>query len=354
MRPYRAPQQVAGEKCGLAAAGQGVWQMPQIQSMSAFEEALRAFQVSRILLTAIELDVFSTVGDGAFSGEVAERGGLDPRATEILLNALVAAGALTKSGGTFRNTRFAARHLSTASPSNSRTPLLHIVNMWNSWSNLTQSVRLGVPVRYREMSERGDEWTVPFIAAMHRRAVAEASELVNAVGAEGVTRMLDVGGGSGAFSIAFARANPGLRAEVFDLESVVPIARRHIAEAGLAGRITARTGDLRRDDLGNSYDLILLSAICHMLGPEENRDLLLRCFRALAPGGRLVVRDFILEPDKTAPRHAAFFAVNMLVATPHGNTYTEEEYSSWLRRAGFEKIRRLRPSQDVIVARRIA
>jgi len=328
--------------------------MSEIQSMSDFEEALRGFQVSRILLTAIELDVFTAVGDGACVGEVAEGRGLDPRATGILLNALVAAGALAKSGGKFRNTPLTARHLSEASPSNSRTALLHIVNIWNSWSNLTQSVRAGVPVRYREMAERGDDWTLPFIAAMHRHAMAEAPALVTAVGVEGVTRMLDVGGGSGAFSIAFARANPGLRAEVFDLETVVPIAQRHIAEAGLAGRITTRTGDLRHDDLGNSCDLILLSAICHMLGPEENQDLFLRCYRALAPRGRLVVRDFILEPHKTAPRHAAFFAVNMLVATPEGNTYTQEEYSSWLRRAGFEQIERLGPSEDVIVARRSA
>jgi len=86
----------------------------------------------------------------------------------------------------------------------------------------------------------------------------------------------------------------------------------------------------------------LVSAICHMLGPDENRDLLQRCFEALAPRGRVVIQDFILEPDKTAPKWAALFALNMLVATEAGNTYTEAEYATWLLEAGFQDVRRVR------------
>jgi predicted O-methyltransferase YrrM len=82
----------------------------------------------------------------------------------------------------------------------------------------------------------------------------------------------------------------------------VPIAQKHVEEAGLAERVTTRVGDLTVDEFGKGYDLILLSAICHMLDPEQNLDLFRRCYRALAPRGRVVIRDFILEPDKTAPR----------------------------------------------------
>jgi cyclopropane fatty-acyl-phospholipid synthase-like methyltransferase len=154
--------------------------------------------------------------------------------------------------------------------------------------------------------------------------------------------MLDVGGGSGAYSIAFARAEPALRAEIFDLATVVPIAQGHVQEAGLSGRITTRVGDLRVDALGADYDLILLSAICHMLGPSSIVSLLGRCFSALSSGGRLVIQDFVLEADRTSPRSAALFALNMLVGTPDGRTYSHEEYASWLEQAGFADVRRVR------------
>jgi hypothetical protein len=103
-----------------------------------------------------------------------------------------------------------------------------------------------------------------------------------------------------------------------------------------------RAGDLRTDALGEGYDLVFISAICHMLSEAENRDLLRRSRAALAPGGRIVIQDFILEPDKTAPKTAALFALNMLVGTRAGASYSEPEYAGWLAEAGFEEIRRVR------------
>ena len=115
---------------------------------------------------------------------------------------------------------------------------------------------------------------------------------------------------------------------------VEPIANRHIQEAGVADRVHVRAGDLRSDRLGEGYDLVFVSAICHMLDQAENLDLLRRCREALTAGGRIVIQDFILEPDKTAPRFAALFALNMLVGTPGGSAYSEPEYAAWLAEAG--------------------
>lgn len=304
-------------------------------------ERLRAFRGSRILLTAIELDVYTAVGSGATAPEVARRLGADPRATEMLLNALVALGLLAKQAGVFSNSPLAERFLVAGSPEDARAALMHIVHLWERWSTLTECVRTGASVTYREPAEREEKWTVAFIAAMHVNAVRLAPQVVRAVGVEGVNRMLDIGGGSGAYAIAFAQARAGLQAEVLDLERVVRIAEGHIARAGLAERVKTRSGDLRTDRLGAGYDLILLSAICHMLGPEENLDLFERCRQALAPGGRLVIRDFIMEAGKTAPSEGALFALNMLVGTPHGSTYSEQEYAAWLRQAGFAEVRRI-------------
>lgn len=303
-----------------------------------------------MLLTAVELDLFTAVGQGASAVEIATKLNTDPRATETFLNALTAMGALAKANGRFYNTADTARYLVAGSPDEARPALMHTVHMWTAWSTLTESLRAGTAVARPGVEAADERWTKSFIAAMHRNAATAAEAVVQAVGVDGVHRMLDVGGGSAAYSIAFAKASSQLRAEVLDLPSVIPIAQTHIDAAGMTGRVTTRAGDLTRDSLGSSYHLILLSAICHMLSPVENQDLLRRAHAALAPGGRVIIRDFILEPDRTAPRAAALFAVHMLLNTRGGSTYTEQEYRSWLEVAGFGKVMRLGQSGDLIAA----
>jgi ubiquinone/menaquinone biosynthesis C-methylase UbiE len=269
---------------------------------------------------------------------IAERTKADARAMEMLLNALVAIGALEKHGEVFRNTPAAAEHFTT---SGERLALMHNVHLWNTWSTLTETVKTGAPPKRDPIDSRPREWTEAFIAAMDNNARGRAPEVVKAVGAKGVRRMLDVGGGSGAYSIAFARANPELEAEILDLPAVIPIASRHVAAAGLAGRVRVRSGDLRKDDFGRGYDLVFVSAICHMLSPDENRRLLARCRGALGAEGRTVIQEFVLAENKTSPKQAALFSLNMLVGTERGAAYSEPEYRAWLGEAGFADVRRV-------------
>jgi SAM-dependent methyltransferase len=304
-------------------------------------ETIRGFQESRVLLTAVELDLLSAVGAGATGAEVAAAVGADPRAAGMLLNALAAMGVLVKDGDRFSCTE-AARALG-----RERAGLMHMAHLWDSWSTLTACVRTGTSARTGPAGGQVED----FIAAMHARARIVSAEALRLVGARGVGRMLDVGGGPATFAIAFAQAEPGLHADVLDLGPVLPIARGHIREAGLEGRVAVREGDLRAGDLGQGYDLVLVSAICHMLDEAENQDLLRRCARALNPGGRVAIREFILDPDRAGPPRAALFALNMLVGTPRGNTYTEAEYRSWLGQAGFREITRPEPEGDWIIGR---
>ncbi len=320
-------------------------------------DLVRGFMPSRVLLTALELDVFTAVQRAKAppsAEDLAGTLGTDLRATRVLLDALVALGVLAKRGATYANAPAAARFLAAGSADDASTALKHNLSLWRTWSELTEVVRQGHPVQHREMQGRGDDWTVPFIAAMHRNAALRAPMVVRAVGTAGVRRLIDVGGGSGAYAIAFAREKADLEAEVFDLATVIPIAGRNIEEAGLAGRVHTRVGDLRQDALGQGYDLALLSAICHMLGPDGIRDLLRRVFAALAAGGRVVIQDHVMAADRTAPRAGAMFAVNMLAGTPEGGTYTEDEYRSWLAEAGFAEIRRigLQGPNDLVIATR--
>jgi (2Fe-2S) ferredoxin/SAM-dependent methyltransferase len=318
------------------------------------QQAFNGFRESRALLTAIELDAFSAVGTGADAPTVAARLGTDPRATESLLNALVALELLGKRDGTFTNTPVAARYLVAGAEHDSRAALTHTAHLWARWSTLTDCVRQGTSVTAARGRSRDDDWTEAFIAAMHKNARLRTPLVVQAIGLDGVRRVLDLGGGSGAYAIAFAQARADLNAEVLDLAAVVPIAQRHIDAAGLGKRVQTRVGDLHHDAYGEGYDIVFASAICHMNSPDENRAMFRKAFAALAPSGRLVIQDFVLGPDKTAPKTGALFALNMLVGTAAGSAYSEREYVEWLRETGFADARRvpLPGPTNLVIARR--
>jgi len=126
------------------------------------------------------------------------------------------------------------------------------------------------------------------------------------------------------------------------VQRAAPLVERYIEQAGVADRVHTRVGDLRTEHLGEGYDLVLLSNVCHMLDEKENARLIARCHDALAAGGRLAIQEFILDPDKCGPQSAALFSLNMLVGTRAGASYSEPEYAAWMRAAGFPAIRRVR------------
>lgn len=303
-------------------------------SIGRIMEISRAFQGSRIFLTAYELDLFTTLGDEERSSEeIARAIGTDPRGTDRLLNALCGLELLFKSHGKFTNSPAAAQFLVKGKPEY-QTGLMHTVHLWDSWSTLTGAVRNGGMVAQRPVDERDDTWSVAFIAAMHARAAGEAPGLVDALDLTGVSRVLDVGGGSGAFSMAFVRAADTITATVFDLPNVVSLTQGYVDQEGLGDKIDTVAGDYNKDELPAGYDLVFLSAIIHSNSPLQNQALFEKVSRALNAGGRLVVSDFIMNDDRLGPAFGAFFALNMLVNTPLGDTYTESEIKGWMENAG--------------------
>ena len=201
-------------------------------------------------------------------------------------------------------------------------------------------MRKGTAVTRRDPNNRGEEWLTSFIADMHQRASKQAPASVGLFDLQGMSRVLDVGGGSGAYSMALVRARPGIRATVFDLPNVVPLTMGYVRKEGLTDRIGTAAGDYNRDSLGSGYDLVFLSAIIHSNSAPENRVLFTRCVQALNPGGQLAVQDFIMDEDRTSPLHGALFALNMLVGTTAGDTYTEAEVREWMAESGLERITR--------------
>jgi (2Fe-2S) ferredoxin/predicted O-methyltransferase YrrM len=303
------------------------------------DQMIRGYMPSRCMLTALELDIFTAVGEGGNAEQIGAKIHANARAAGMLLNALVALGLLSKSGDDYKNTPESARFFVQGSKDNHRNGLLHTANIWHRWSTLTDAVRSGTRVPARR--DDNPEWTRNFIAGTQRHAKDRAPLVVKALGTTGVRRILDLGGGSGAYSIAFAKASPNVQCEILDVPEVVPLTAEYVRQAGVSAQVSLRTGDMLRDDFGSGYDIIMLNAICHMFSEEQNRDIFRRAHQALAPNGRLVVQDFILNPEKTGPQHAALFSLNMLVNSEAGASYSESEYTHWMKAAGFTEVCRI-------------
>lgn len=299
-----------------------------------------AFQKSRILLTAVELDIFTyTDKHLSLADDIAEKIGTDPKATERLMNALAAMGFLRKVHGKFYNTEPASQFLVKGKP-DYMGGLLHSANMWNNWHTLTDAVKEGTCIKKERAHIVNDDSREAFIAAMHYRAVKHAEIIAYMLDLKGTTKMIDIGGGSGAFAMEFCRKNPGLKGVVFDLPHIIPITKRYVEEAGMAETIGFIEGDYLESDIGSGYDFIFMSAIVHINSYEQNKTLVKKCSEALNPGGQIVIVDFIMDEDKTNPLHGTFFSINMLVATECGDTYTDSEIRQWFLDAGVSKVER--------------
>ncbi|HEY3414883.1 MAG TPA: methyltransferase [Armatimonadota bacterium] len=302
-------------------------------------ETARGFMASRVILSGVEIGVFEALGNGPCSSQdVAATLKTDPRATDRLLNALVVQGLLLKQGGLFRNSEAAEQCLVPGRPGYAADGLMHTAHLWHTWTNLTEAVRNGkTPAREEATSaNRADA----FIAAMHHNAMSRAPLIVGALDLTGVNRLLDIGGGSADYAMAFCRAKNGLTATVFDLPDICPITQGYIDRAGLADRVNTYGGNYLQDAFPGGYDLALLSAVIHSNSPDETRLLFSKAFRALNPGGRIVVADWFMDDERVNPPGGAMFALNMLVGTESGDTYTESETAQWLSGAGFDAIRR--------------
>lgn len=305
---------------------------------------IMAFWKSRIIMTGCDLDVFTQIDRKAGTAkEISQALDLDEFAAERLLNSLAAIGVLEKKDATFHLTDQGSL-LSSLRPDSILPAVLHFSEVWKLWDHLTDVVREGR--RPKSLEHRGDNKSrESFIGAMDVIGRDLSVEIARSGDAGRFKRLLDIGGASGTYTVAFLHENSELRAVLFDLEPVVEIARKRLAADGLLDRVTLVAGDFYKDELPAGCDLALLSAIIHQNSPAQNVDLFKKIHRALLPGGTLIIRDHIMEETRTVPPTGAFFALNMLVATPGGDTYTFSELKVALEQAGFTKARLIRQGE---------
>jgi SAM-dependent methyltransferase/predicted transcriptional regulator len=307
---------------------------------NTIREVASSFQKSRILLSGFELDIFSNIDEsGTTSRQIASNLKLNENACERLMNALVSLGFLKKQNHLFFNTAESFTFLSKKS-TEYLGGLMHSNHLWNTWSNLTKVVKTGVSANPSEINERGEEWLFSFISAMHDRAKKQAPQQLSNIDLSEVKSVLDIGGGSGAFSMEFVSRKPGIEATVFDLPRVVPITKKFLEKEGFSDKIRTCAGDYTKDDLPEGFDMVFLSAIIHSNSLDVNQDLIRKCFGSLNKNGKIIIQDWIMNNDRTQPTPGAVFAVNMLVGTEAGDCFTEPEVTEMLVAAGFKDISR--------------
>jgi SAM-dependent methyltransferase len=296
-----------------------------------------AFQTCRILLTAAELDLFTILSDGPKSVEdIARDKSWDERGLRIVMDALAATGFLQKTAEAGYSVDESVLKLMSKNGRQSILPLvLHRNRMWESWSKLTEIVKTGSNPNPLGMASRTSEEVQDFIDAMHVVGSVMANRIVESLDLTPFKRMLDVGGASGTYIMAFLRKAPHLKATLFDFPRVIEMGRNRLTENGFIDRVEIVGGDYTNDELPGGHDLVLLSAIIHSNSREVNRMLYSKILRSLDPGGTVLIRDYVLDDSRTNPPDGAIFAVNMLCATSAGDSYTFKEIREDLEAAGF-------------------
>ena len=323
--------------------------MPEEWTRETLLEMARAYQPASVLLAAAELDLFGALSNESLTAEeLAVAIQADLRATRVLADALTSLELLVKRDSFYSLAPGVVETL-TGGGSETLLPMLcHQANCLRSWAQIAATVKTGRPAA-DEPSIRGTKADqAAFIEAMEVASRHAAARVVASLEPLSFTHLLDIGGGPATWTIAFLRAVPEARATIYDLPEVIPLSHRHIEAAGLGDRVDLVAGDFYTDSaLPAGADLAWVSAIVHQNSREQNRALFAKVHSALARGGQLMVRDIVMDDAHTSPPAGALFAVNMLVRTEAGDTFSFAELCEDLASVGFGDSTLIRGARDM-------
>lgn len=308
-------------------------------NLKELRKLTNGFMASRVILTANNLDLFSHLKRAQDCESLVRALGTDPRATRLLLDALVSLGLLRKQAKKYRNASIATQCLVPDAPEYQGDILRHIDNMWDNWSALDEVMSTGRPAG-RAFDHHA------FIMGMQNLSALRVKEVARAMRLKDVRKVLDLGCGPGVYALEMARR--GISVTMFDLPDTIKIAKKIAAQHKIKG-IRFIEGNYFTDNLGVGYDLIFLSHILHANSSEDNMALLKRCSAALNPAGRIVVQEFYLNRERVHPPRGTLFAINMLVQTEGGRCYSPEEMMGWFKELGFEHMAKKQLTESVLV-----
>jgi SAM-dependent methyltransferase len=309
---------------------------PKLMGLAGGHAEARAIQV------ALKIGLFEALNDNqAGAHTLATQLGCDTRATMLLANALVALGLVRGDSSGYALTAVSQRHLVESSSEYLGGMILFDEALWSTWERLADSIRTGGPARPPDMFQSRREDTARFIRAMDSlvRARGDAPWTAAHLDLSQARTIVDLGGGPGTYLVEFIRRWAGLRGALYDLPATLEVAREILSERApaLLARIDLREVDYNRDEIPGPVDVIFMSNIIHSEDEATNAALMAKCFRALAPGGLVIVKDHIMNGALTEPAAGAVFALYLLLTT-RGRDYSFDEVGGWLRMAGFTDI----------------
>lgn len=303
----------------------------------------------KTLAAAVELNLFGRLADGrVITRQEAEKEfNLPERPADLLLATCASLGLLEKDGAGYRNSELAEQFLVPGRPHYFGGQVRYCdERTYLPYHRLGEALRTDKPLTWDPDTQESLFATADpgmlalFWEAMYSVSSFTARALGEAYDFGTHRRLLDVGGGAGAFPIELCRRYPQLRATVFDLPHVSAQAEQKVAGAGLADRIGTAAGNFLTDPaLPTGHDVILLSMIMHDWSEAQNRSILAKCFDALPVGGTIVISELLLNDERTGPPAAALMGMTMLVETEGGRNYSGAEYATWLTDTGFTDVR---------------
>jgi acetylserotonin N-methyltransferase len=299
-------------------------------------DLIEAFRRSKTMFAALELGVFEATPISAAAFAV--QAGANERATELLLDACVALGLLTKSDGVYANTSEAQTYLTRNSPHTLAGYALYSSNvLWRLWDHLPSAVREGSHRWPQAFSMEGpifshffqtDEAMRTFLTGLHGFGMLSSPQAIAAHDLSAVRHFVDLGGGTGHLALAFLDRYPAAQATVFDLPKVIPLTREITQN-----RVETVAGDFFSDPLPPA-DCYAVARILHDWSPPKIQLLLSKIHAALPDGGRLLICEMLINPARTGPTRAMMQSLNMLTCT-EGQERTAEEYDQLCKAAGF-------------------
>ena len=294
------------------------------------------------LQAGVKLDIFTAIGNNQLtSEEIALKLNADTRGLTMLLNALTAMKLMKKADDKYSNTPAGTSFLSKKSSRYIGHIIMHHHHLVDSWHHLDQAVKTGNPVQTRPSF--GDaEQRESFLMGMFNIAMNLAPKLVKELNLSDRQHLLDLGGGPGTYAIHFCLNNPQLKATVYDLPTTRPYAIKTIEKFGLTERIDFMEGNYVEESIKGTYDVAWLSHILHSEGPDDCQRIIRKTVSVLKPGGMIIIHDFILNNTMDSPLFPAIFSLNMLLNTPLGQSYSEQQITDMLAQEGVKEIQRIK------------
>jgi SAM-dependent methyltransferase len=300
-----------------------------------------------VLEAAIRHRVFDVLDDGPkTTDEVAAATGASIRGLKAIMNTLVGMDFLTKDPqGQYALTPESAAFLVSTKPGFQGGLLRHTSGqLIPKWLHLNDIVGTGKPLEAVNQEDTGSDFFLKFVTDIFPMSYPSAQVLAKHLALDGANEpvsVLDLAAGSGVWSIALAQSSKHVSVTAVDWAEVLPVTQKTVERFGLADRYQLIVGDLLAADFGRNHTVATLGHILHSEGESRSRTLLRKTFDALAPGGTIAIAEFLVNEERTGPLNALFFAVNMLVNTENGDTYSFGEISTWLAEAGFVNARTL-------------